>query len=212
MIVIPSLNCHFKDFACAKERTRVFEGFAEWIHLDVADGRFTFNKTWGSPEEWKALGSKLKLEVHLMTEEPEKQILDWINAGARRIIVHAEVLSPETAEEIQELGVEHAVEIMLAFSPETYLESGREYFKRFSNFLILAVNPGLPGQRFLPIVLEKIKFLRDNFPKARVEVDGGVNLDVARAAKKSGADILISASYLLEAKNPKDAYKSLTEV
>lgn len=209
MKVIPSLNCHFKDLACAKERARVAEGFSEWIHLDVADGRFTFNKTWGSPAEWKALGSKLKLEVHLMVEEPEKQVLDWIGAGAERIIVHAETLSAEAAEKIEKLGKEHAVEMMLAFSPETRLEAGKEYFKRFSEYQILAVYPGLPEQIFLPIVLEKIKFLRESFPKSNIEVDGGINLETARAVREAGANILISASYIFGAEDPETAYKAL---
>ncbi len=209
MEVIPSLNCRFKDLACARERARVAKGFSDWIHLDIADGRFTFNKTWGSPEEWKALNSKLKLEVHLMVEEPEKQIMDWIEAGAERIIVHAETLSSEAAEEIEKFGKEHAVEMMLAFSPETRLEMGREYFKRFSEYQILAVYPGLPDQVFLPIVLEKIRFLRESFPKANIEVDGGINLGTARAVKAAGANILISASFIFEAKDPKIAYEEL---
>ena len=212
MEVIPSLNCHFKDSACAKEGARVAEGFSEWIHLDVADGRFTFNKTWGSPAEWRALGSKLKLEVHLMIEEPEKQILDWIEAGAERIIVHAETLSAEAAEKIEKLGKEHAVEMMLAFSPETRLETAREYFKRFSEYQILAVYPGLPNQIFLPIVLEKIRFLRESFPKSNIEVDGGINLETARAVKAAGANILISASHIFKAKDPKAAYEELLAV
>ena len=212
MEVIPSLNCHFKDSACAKEGARVAEGFSEWIHLDVADGRFTFNKTWGSPAEWKALNSKLKLEVHLMMEEPEKQIMDWIEAGAERIIVHAETLSAETAEKIEALSKEHAVEMMLAFSPETRLETAREYFKRFSEYQILAVYPGLPNQVFLPIVLEKIRFLRESFPKSNIEVDGGINLETARAVKAAGANILISASHIFKAKDPKAAYEELLAV
>lgn len=209
MEVIPSLNCHLGENECIKEKVRIAEKFADWIHLDVADGKFTFNKTWGDLAGWRSMNAKVKLEVHLMVEEPEKQVMDWIEAGAERIVVHAETLTPDSAEEIRALGEEHGVEIMLSFLPETNLEFGKEYFKRFSSFQVLSVYAGLPGQSFLPIVLEKIRVLRQNFPKAKIEVDGGINLETAKAAKKAGANILVSASYIFADKDPAEAYRKI---
>jgi len=208
MEIIPALNCAILDFDCIKQKVRVAERLSDWIHLDVADGRFTFNKTWGDSKGWKTLGTKLKLEVHLMVEEPEKHAEAWLEAGAKRLIVHAETLSGETAEKILALAKQYGAEAMLAFSPETNPESAA-YSDKFSEFQILAVHPGLPAQSFLPLVLDKIKFLRGKYPRARIEVDGGINAETGKTAKSAGADILISASYIFGDTNPSKAYKSL---
>lgn len=209
MEVIPALNCHLGDFDCIRGKVRAAEHFSEWIHLDVADGRFTFNKTWGDPVKWKNLGAKLKLEVHLMVEEPEKIAQEWLEAGAKRLIVHAETLTPGSVEKILSLAKEYGAEAMLAFSPETGLETAAEYIGLFQEFQILAVHPGLPAQNFLPLVLEKVKALRGEYPKARIEVDGGINSETGKLSKNAGADILISASYIFGDQNPSEAYKSL---
>lgn len=209
MEVIPALNCALNDLDCIREKVRVAEHFSEWMHLDVADGRFTFNKTWGDPGAWGSIGAKLKLEVHLMVEEPEKHARAWLEAGAKRLIVHAETLSQETAEDILAMAKEYDAEVMLSFSPETNPESAVAYLDKFSEFQILAVHPGLPSQSFLPLSLEKIKFLREKYPQAKIEVDGGINAETGRMAKKAGADIFISASYIFGNVNPEEAYKSL---
>lgn len=209
MEVIPALNCQAKDIACVHEKVLTAEGFSGWIHLDVADGRFTFNKTWGDPESWHAIKTNLKLEVHLMMEEPERLVRMWLWAGAKRLIVHAETLTSGSAEKILSLAKEYGAEAMLAFSPETGLETAAEYIGSFKEFQILAVHPGLPAQNFLPLVLEKVKFLREKYPEARIEVDGGINPETGKLAKEAGADILISASYIFGDANPKLAYKTL---
>lgn len=209
MEVIPAINCAIKDTGCVREKVRVAERFSEWIHLDVADGRFTFNKTWGDAGEWIGLASKLKLEVHLMVEEPEKVAREWLDAGAKRLIIHAETISKETSEEIIALAKNYGAEVMLSFSPETGLEKAADYLDSFSEFQILAVHPGLPAQNFLPLVLGKVKALRGKYPGAKIEVDGGINSDTGARAKGVGADILISASYIFGNINPKSAYENL---
>ncbi len=212
MEVIPAINCAIKDTGCVREKVRVAERFSEWIHLDVADGRFTFNKTWGEPKLWKNLKTKLKLEVHLMVESPEKHVGEWLEAGAKRLIVHAETINSETVEEIFTMAKAYGAEVMLAFSPETSPESAAAYSGKFSEFQILAVHPGLPAQNFLSLCLEKIKVLRAAHPKAKIEVDGGINEITGKMAKQAGADILISASYIFGALNIKEIYKKLKSV
>ncbi len=223
MEVTPAINC--LDFECVKQKINLAQNFLPangWIHIDVTDARFTFNKTWGNPEEFKALQATaggLHFEIHLMVEEPEKVIDQWLEAGARRVIVHFEAITQNvktlsdyhsTIDTIIESCKKYNAKVMLAINPETPIDDMMPYAKKFSCFLMLAVHPGLAGQNFLPAVLAKIKSLREKLPDAKIEVDGGITLETARAAKDAGADIVVSASYILGSGNPKAAYDSLS--
>ena len=221
--VIPVINCHFGDTDCVTEKVKKAEGFSGWVHLDAADGVFTFNRTWANPKAWKKLGTKLNLEVHLMVEKPEAVVGDWLSAGAKRIIFHfesvredkAHVVHRDTKKLIHEILVEcaqHRAEVMVALNPETPVEELKPYFNAFSEYQILAVTPGFAGQKFLPTVLEKIKFLRREVPNATIEVDGGITLETGKQVKAAGATILVSASYILDAPDPVKAFGELINV
>lgn len=213
MQIVPVINC--RDRFCVEGALATAEKFlkeGDWIKIDIADGIFTYHKTWNNPTDWANLRSPFKLEVHLMVENPEKHIEPWIAAGAKRLIVHAETVDPKKAEKILEAAKRRGVEIVLSSNPETPPEALRPYLKIFSLFQVLAVNPGLAGQKFLPVVLEKIKFLRKEKPDARIEVDGGINLETARQCKAAGADSLAVASYIFENENPKKAYEALKKL
>lgn len=213
MKVIPAINC--LDFERAKERLETLKTFlknGDWIHLDVTDGRFTFQKSWRNPTEWANLRSKFNLEVHLMVEDPENYINSWIAAGASRLIVHKEALTGETAQKITARARRRGAEVMLASNPATTTSELWPFLKFFSHFQVLAVDPGPSGQKFLPTVLQKIKFLRNFAPNAMIEVDGGITLEVAKEAKKAGANIVVSASYIFSDKDPKAAFKKLKKV
>lgn len=211
--VIPVINC--LDESCVRERVRRIEeycGKESWVHLDVADGCFTFHKTWNDPSAWPEIGKKLNLEVHLMTEHPHGPALSWIWAGAKRIIVHLETLHKMTTKAIAEMAKVRSADVMLAINPETPVERLQSYFRLFSQFQILAVNPGLAGQVFLPTVLGKVKFLRRQFPGATIEVDGGINPETAKLVRAAGADIVVSATYIFGNSDPKRAYEELQNV
>lgn len=200
----------------------------DWIHIDVTDAKFTYNKTWNNPEELKKLLKahkefNFKIGVHLMVEEPEKVMGKWLEAGVKRVIAHLEAIldkkyrhpavAPEKIiEDIFKQSSKFGAEVMLSTNPETKLEKMETYLEGFAAFQVLAVNPGLAGQKFLPTVLEKVRFLRHHFPNAKIEVDGGVNLETARLVKEAGADILTAASYIFDNKNPKEAYSKLAQV
>lgn len=216
MEVIPVINCHEQEFGCVEEKVRLAETFREnkWIHLDVADGVFTFNKTWNNPERWKEFKTSLTLEVHLMVEHPVPYAKQWLAAGAKRIIVHSEALhgkdtSKESLEALRAMCKEHDAELMLTMNPETSVDTVRPYFGYTSAFQVLAVHPGLAGQIFLPIVLSKVRVLRGEFPDATIEVDGGVNHETARLASEAGANALASASFIFLNNDPKRAYEIL---
>src|SRR6185369_812414 len=130
--VIPSINCHDKDFDCVTQKVRAAEGFAAWVHLDVADARLALNRSWSEPERWGEVGTKLLLEVHLMVEEPELAVEAWLRAGAKRIIIHLEAVldnrfraAPRDPHhlvaEIKSMCDAHGASLMLAILTETPL-------------------------------------------------------------------------------------------
>lgn len=211
MKVIPAINCQYKDFECVAEKVRAAEKFSDWVHLDVADAKFTYNKTWDEAARWPELKTKLNLEVHLMVEEPEKISELWLKAGAKRLIVHLETISEKSFREISALAKNFGAEIMISSNPETPAEDMRPYFGKISGFQVLAVHPGLAGQKFQASALEKIKFLRRELPNATIEVDGGVNLETAKLVKDAGADVVAAASYVFGSDNPEKAYQELSK-
>jgi ribulose-phosphate 3-epimerase len=215
MEVIPSINCHYRDIECVEDklaRARKFLKKGDWLHLDVSDGRFTFNKSWQSPREWAYLRPEFNLEVHLMVEEPEKYINAWIAAGARRFIVHAETISEDAARSIFKMARKRGIEVMLGSNPHTTTIELWPYLKLFSHYQVLAVDPGPAGQKFMPIVVKKIRFLRNFAPNAKIEVDGGITPEVAREVKAAGANTIVSGTYIFGSKNPKKAYKELRKI
>ena len=213
MQVIPSINAQsFEEARVLIEKAEKFlSGDNLWIHIDVGDGIFTPNKGWGNPSEFKSLNvQSLKVEVHLMVEGPDAAVLPWLEAGVKRIIVHVE--SIEDPDALLGLCQEFEAELGLAISPDTKVEELKSYFNKIRFYQVLAVSPGLAGQTFKPVVLGKIKFLRQNVPNAIIEVDGGINLETAESVKKAGADVVVSASYILNGRDPQKAYLELKEI
>lgn len=211
--VIPVVNC--SDFECVRDKTGKLRRFlkkGDWIHVDVADGRFTFNKTWSKPRDWATLRLPFKLEAHLMVEEPETCAHDWLAAGAKRLIIHYETLSGPAMSKILDLAKKYRAHVMLAFNPETPIEIWSEYLEYFNEFQVLAVSPGPGGQKFLPLVLKKIRFLRRLVPSAKIEVDGGINPETARRAKAAGADIVASGAYIWRSRDERKAYEELVKI
>ncbi len=215
MQALPVINCHDKDFECVLGKLALAKKFlkaGDWLHLDIGDGIFTFNKSWRNPTEWANLRSVFNLEVHLMVENPEKYVDAWTAAGAKRLIVHLETTGEDAARRMVEKAKKRNVELMLASNPATPVSALWPYLKIFSHFQVLAVDPGPAGQKFTPTVLPKIRFLRNVAPNAMIEVDGGVTPEVAKLVKKAGANIVVAATYIFGSKNPEKAYKELRRV
>jgi ribulose-phosphate 3-epimerase len=213
MQITPVLNC--TDRGDVIEKVAVAETFmkkGEFFHVDVADGAFTFHKTWNDPVAWAALRVPFPLEVHLMVEHPETWIAPWLAAGAKRFIVHVETIDQDSFREIAAQCVAHHVELALSLNPETPVEDLTPYLHEVSRFQVLCVTPGLAGQKFLPLTLEKVKWLKEALPHAILEVDGGMTPETAKWAKDAGADIAVSASYIFGSKDPKGAYEELEKI
>ncbi len=212
MKVIPAINENF--FPEVEKKIKTTSDFgADWVHLDVSDGKFTDNLLWNNPHDLIGLKTKTQnlkpsLEVHLMVENPETVVGDWIDAGVKRIIVHAEAV--RDLESMKSLCAKNGVELFIAGNPDTPV--GKFLENKADGFLVLAVKPGKAGQKFGESQLEKIKLLRAQAPDAKIIVDGGVNPENAPQIKSAGADMLVAASAIWGSGNPAEAYKKLIEL
>jgi len=213
MQIIPVINCG--DRGCVEEKLAAAEKFLErgdFLHIDVADGLFAFHKTWNDLAGWAALRPPFALEAHLMVEHPEAWIAPWLAIGARRFVVPVEAIDKDSFRLIAAQCEASRTELMLSSNPETPPEDLTPYLHDISRFQVLCVNPGLAGQKFLPLALLKIKWLKYALPHAIIEVDGGITPETAKWAKDAGADIAVSASYIFGNKDPEKAYEALKKI
>lgn len=203
------------DFSCLGEQVRLVENAgAEILHIDVMDGHFVPNLTIGSLVV-KALRphSKLRFDVHLMIENPERYIDDFAKAGADHITVHLEATPHihRAVQQIKGLGLTAGVSL----NPATPLDGIKYILEDLDMVLIMSVNPGFGGQKFIPAVLPKIDVLHRHLDQMQssceIEVDGGINLETAAAAVKAGATILVAGAAVFGDPNPALAVQILRE-
>jgi ribulose-phosphate 3-epimerase len=183
---------------------------SDWIHVDVMDGLFVPNLTIGPPII-KALRahSTLPFDVHLMIEKPERYLEDFRNAGADVITVHQEACTHlhRTLAEIRRLGAKAGVSLNPGTSPETL----RYVLDEVDLILVMSVNPGFGGQKFIPSTLEKLKAVKAMVADRPIfiEVDGGITPDNAHIVREAGANVLVSGSAVFKADNMSDAIKRI---
>ena len=193
------------DFSqLGNEIKRLEEGGADMIHVDVMDGHFVPNLTIGPPVI-KALRqyTKLQFDVHLMISPVHKYIQDYADAGADIITIH-----PEATENLKE-SIDHIKKLNkkvgVSLNPKTKIDLITELLDKIDLVLIMSVNPGFGGQKFMPKVLDKIKELKkikdEKNLKFDIEIDGGINFDNNKLAIEAGANILVSGTTVFKNNN-----------
>jgi ribulose-phosphate 3-epimerase len=188
---------------------------AEWFHLDVMDGRFVPNISFGMPIIQQIRKTTRKTcDVHLMIVEPEKYAEAFKEAGADVLTVHYEICPHlhRNIQQIKNLGMKAGV----ALNPHTPVELLKDCLQDIDMVLIMSVNPGFGGQQFIPHTYTKIrelkKMIQEKNLSTQIEVDGGVTLENAGQLVKAGADILVAGSTVFHAKDPLSVISALKNV
>ena len=173
------------------------ESGADMIHIDIMDGKFVPNITFGASmvsaiRRW----TNLPLDIHMMVTEPEKQIPLFIDAGADIINVHIETCTH--LHRIIQMITSNNIRAGIALNPGTAITSLSEVIEELDQIVIMSVNPGFPGQNFIPKTLNKVSDLRNQINKdglnTDIEIDGGINKSSIKAAVEAGANILVAGS------------------
>ena len=210
-IIAPSLlSANFLELE--KDIKMVNESEAGWFHLDIMDGKFVPNITFGFPiiKQIKSLAQK-PLDVHLMIEQPERYVNDFQQAGADILTVHYEAVNHlhRVIYAIKETGMKAGV----ALNPHTPVECLQDIIRDVDMVLIMSVNPGFGGQKFISQSLAKIARLKEMIVDAQtqtlIEVDGGVDSSNATDLVLAGADVLVSGSFVFKSDNPQETIKNL---
>lgn len=213
-LIAPSLLAadflHLND-AC----TMLNNSGADWFHLDIMDGRFVPNISYGPMVvEFISKTTTKFCDVHLMIEEPEKYTEAFKAAGADGITVHYEACTHlhRNIQQIKSLGMQ----VGIALNPHTPIELLKDVLQDIDLVLIMSVNPGFGGQSFIPHTINKIKRMREMIDEqllnVKIQIDGGVTIDNAALIIEAGADVLVAGSFVFKAADPTKAIAALKAI
>ncbi|WP_186757888.1 ribulose-phosphate 3-epimerase [Echinicola salinicaeni] len=213
-LVAPSVLA--SDFGDLKSEIEMLNAsVADYIHVDIMDGVFVPNISFGFPV-LEAINrySKKPLDVHLMIVNPDQYLKAFAKVGAETISVHIEACNHlhRSIQAIKELGCKAGV----AINPHTSVELLRDIIRDIDQVIIMSVNPGFGGQKFIEHTYSKIRDLKAIITatgsNAKIEIDGGINMDNASKIIDSGADILVAGSFVFNSDNPEETIASLKQI
>ena len=202
------LSCDFAKLGADVEKAE--KGGAEYLHIDVMDGLFVPNISFGAPVQ-KAIRpqSKMVFDTHLMIVDPIRYIDDFVKAGSDIITIHLE--SCNNVSEVLDKIHSYGIKAGLSIKPKTPVEDIIPFIDKIDMLLIMSVEPGFGGQSFMPEALEKIKKARELFPTLDIEVDGGINANNIGEIVKMGANIIVAGSSVFGFEDVTQAIKTLRE-
>ncbi len=205
-LIAPSLlSCDFSNLK--SEIAEVEKAGCDWLHVDVMDGHFVPDLTIGPVVvQWMRKCTRLPLDVHLMIDEPIRYIDSFRKAGSDSITMHVEATQEvgKTLEAIKASGAKVGISVR----PKTPIETIYPFLKQLDLVLIMTVEPGFGGQKFMPEMMAKVRTLRPRF-SGKISVDGGINAGTAPAALSAGADVLVAGTAIFGQKDRSQAIKGL---
>lgn len=207
LIIAPSILS--ADLAHLQDEVGSIEPYADWLQVDVMDGHFVPNLSFGAPVI-KCLQTDLPLDIHLMVSNPEERIEEFLKLKARHITFHAEAV-PETdarralIASIRDGGATAGI----ALKPGTEIDAIDDVVNDVDMVLVMSVEPGFGGQDFIPDSLNTVRQLRLAHPGLMIQMDGGMNAETAYLCREAGANNLVAGSYIFKATDREAAIRTL---
>jgi len=205
--IIPSILS--ADLAHLQDEVDALAPFVDGIQVDVMDGHFVPNLTFGAPVI-KCLKTTLPIDAHLMVTNPADRIAEFLAAGAKHVTFHAEAVTGTAARKALIAAIRKGgATVGIAINPETPVAAIDDVINDVDLVLVMSVRPGFSSQAFLPEVLEKVRAIRSRFPDLTIQMDGGIDAKTAALCREAGANSLVSASYIFSATDRAKAILSL---
>jgi ribulose-phosphate 3-epimerase len=191
----------------------LIENGADYLHLDVMDGHFCDNITFGQPVVKclrQNIGKEPFFDMHMMVEQPEKHVVSMAEAGATQFTFHYEA-TKNVGECIRKIK-ENGMKCGLAIKPNTPAEAIVPFMGELDMALVMTVEPGKGGQKFMQDMLPKVKFLRERFHDINIQVDGGVSLDNIKLCAEYGANMVVAGTSLLKSADRRATIKEMQDL